>query len=518
MTHTAPDGVFHLGPGVRLCPGKDDSGVLIQPEPLRAIRVNPSARRLMDKCRNGLPASDIAGNPNVLAFFDSLCQARLLDWRPRPWAEGDSPPFVSIIVPVYNRGNEIGECLASLLALDYPETRREIIVVDDGSTDDTVEKVRDYPARLLRLPRNEGQSAARNRAVEAARGDIIAFIDSDCIADPKWLAELTPYFQDGRVALVGGYVDSYYNRTRLDRFESVGSPLNMGDETLIGAGDRSVLYVPTCNMLVRRAAYEAVGGLDAALRVGEDVDLCWRVLGAGHRLMYVPKGRVKHKHRNRFWPGFLRRFDYGVSEPALYAAHSRAAKRFPWQTGGLLFLGSAGLGFVTQSWLFLPVAGIVPAAEADLRRRGIHRACGAAMPLGFREILRATLRSHLLLAFYLSHHIIRYHLLPLLLLSILLPRLAPLLTAMIVFPIIVGYTRKRPRTDPLSYGFFFIMEQLFYGAGVLWGSIRHRHLKCYRIAFANAGFLKKSPLNIRSWFRPRTGIFKWTLFRSNTKI
>ncbi len=518
MTPTAPDGTFHLGPGVRLCPGKDDSGVLIQTDPLRAIRVNPSARRLLEKCWTGLPASDIADNPTVLAFFDSLCQARLLDWRPRTWAEGDDPPSVSIIVPVYNRGGEIGECLASLLALDYPETCREIIVVDDGSTDDTAEKARNYPVRLLRLPRNRGQSAARNRAVEAARGDIIAFIDSDCIADPEWLAELTPYFQDDRVALVGGYVDSYYNRTRLDRFESVGSPLNMGSEILIGAGDRSVLYVPTCNMLVRRSAYKSVGGLDAALRVGEDVDLCWRVLGAGHRLMYVPKGRVKHKHRNRFWPGFLRRFDYGVSEPALYAAHPRAAKRFPRQTGGLLFLASAGLGLVFKSWLFFPVAGAVLAAEAVLRQRGINRACGVETPLGFREILRATLRSHLLLAFYLSHHIIRYYLLPLLLLSVLLPRLAPLLTALIVFPVVVGYLRKRPRTDPFSYGFFFIIAQLFYGAGVLWGSIRLRHLKCYRIAFANAGFLKKSPLNIRSPFRPWTGIFKWTPFRSNTKI
>jgi mycofactocin system glycosyltransferase len=521
MTGTAPDGTFYLGPGVRLCPGKEESGLLIQPDPLRAIRVNPSARRLLERCRTGVPASAIAGNPDVLAFFDSLCQARLLDWRPRTRSEGGETPFVSIIVPVYNRADDIGECLSSLLGLDYPDTRREIIVADDGSTDETAERVRDYPVRLLRLRRNGGQSKARNRAVEIAEGDIIGFIDSDCIADPRWLTELTPYFQDARVALIGGYVDAYYHRTRLDRFESAGSPLNMGDETLIGAGDKSVLYVPTCNMLVRRSAYRAVGGLDAALRVGEDVDLCWRMLGAGHRLMYVPKGRVAHKHRNRFWPGFLRRFDYGVSEPALYAVHARAAKRFPWQTGGLLFLTLTGSGFIFAPSVFFSAAGAVLLIEAALRKRGMERACGAAVPVRYREFLRAALRSHLMLAFYLSHHLNRYYLLPLLLLSILRPRFAPFLAGLILFPTLVSFLRKRPRTDPVSYGFFFTMEQLFYGAGVLWGSIRHRHLKCYGIAFANAGFLKRSPAQAMCRLKFRLGSWmerpKWIPFRSNSK-
>jgi hypothetical protein len=151
----------------------------------------------------------------------------------------------------------------------------------------------------------------------------------------------------------------------------------------------------------------------------------------------------------------------------------------------------------------------------------MDRACGAAVPLGFPEILRATLRSHLLLAFYLTHHLIRYHLLLLLLLSVIWPRLAPLTLGLVLFPIAVGYLRKRPRIDPVSYGFFFLMEQLSYGAGVLWGSIRHRHLKCYRITFAHAGFLKRSPVKaiarlkhrVRSW----SDVSKWMNFRSNTK-
>lgn len=486
---TLSSGQFFLGPGVTLRPGRDDSGVLIQPDPLRAIRVNSSARGLLEQCRSGLPATSVADDHNVLAFFNALCQARLLEWRPDPLMDEKDAPFVSIIVPVYNRENDIGECLDSLLALDYPESRLEIIVVDDGSADNTVQVVESYPVRLLKLPENQGQSAARNQAAEAAAGKILAFMDSDCIADPNWLLELIPYFQDDRVALVGGYVDAYYSKTRLDRFEAAGSPLNMGNATLIGAGEKSVLYVPTCNMLVRRSAYLEAGGLDASLRVGEDVDLCWRMMDTGHQILYIPRGRVKHKHRNRFWPGFVRRFEYGASEPALYAAHPRAAKRFPRQTGGFLFLGFAGLSAVAVPGAMLPAAGAVLLVEAGLRKRAMDHITAA--PLRYSEVLRATLRSHLLLAFYLTHHIIRYHLIWLTVLSILQPKLAPLVIGIVLFPAIVSFIQKKPQTDPMSFGFFFIMEQVFYGAGVLWGSLRHQHLKCYRIAFANPGFLKK---------------------------
>ncbi len=498
MSPTA-GGAFFLGPGVELHPGPEGGGVLVQPTPLRAIRVNPSARRLLEGCRSGLPARTIAGNPTVVAFFDTLQGARLLEWRPDPLALDADAPLVSIIVAVYNRAGEIGDCLDSLLSLNYPESRREIIVVDDGSTDNTPDVVRTYPVRLLAGAENAGQSAARNRGVEAAAGEIIAFIDSDCIADPDWLADLVPGFGGDRVALVGGYVDAYYRRTRLDRFEAAFSPLNMGEEPLVGEGDRSVLYVPTCNMLVRRSAYQAAGGLDPGRRVGEDVDLCWRLMDEGHRLIYLPRGRVRHKHRSRFWPGFVRRYEYGASEPALYAAHRRAAKRFPWQTGGLLCLCLTAAGTVLAPALLLPSAGAVLLAEAAPRRRAMNRMTAA--PPGFGEILRATARSHLILAFHLTHHTIRYHFPVWLTLPLLWPALAPLSLAVFLFPAIVSFFLRRPRLNPVSHAAFFIAEQVFYGAGVLRGSLRHRHLKCYRITFAHAGFLdhERPP---RFWDRP----------------
>ena len=148
-------------------------------------------------------------------------------------------------------------------------------------------------------------------------------------------------------------------------------------------------------------------------------------------------------------------------------------------------------------------AGALLPIEAALRKRGMDRACGAQVPLRFREILWATLRSHVMLVFYLTHHLLRYHLLPLLLIAVIRPSLAPLILGLMVFPTGVSYLRKRPRIDPVSYAFFFLMEQLFYGAGVLWGSMRQRHLKCYRITFAHAGFLGRSPVQAISRFKSR---------------
>ncbi len=143
-------------------------------------------------------------------LFDRLCQVGLLEWKP---PEHGFEPFVSIVVPVYNRADEIGACLESLLSLDYPASKREIIVVDDASEDRTAAVVAQWDVKLIKRESNHGQSAARNVGVAAATGEIVAYIDSDCIADPSWLRDLVPYFQDSRNVLVGGYVDSFYRKT-----------------------------------------------------------------------------------------------------------------------------------------------------------------------------------------------------------------------------------------------------------------------------------------------------------------
>lgn len=483
MTDARPRGRFILKPGLRLIAG-EGGGILLQPTPLRLLRLNTAAFALLQRCQtesflenNDTLTSDRSAAA-TFAFLDSLWQAGLMQWQPAPDAEA---PLVSIVIPVYNRAREIGDCLEVVLSLNHQAARREIIVVDDGSTDDTVAVVRHYPVNLLVQPCNRGQSAARNAGVRAARGEIIALLDSDCIADPDWLKELLPYFRDSRVALVGGYVGSFFRESWLDRYEEVQSPLNMGREVAFGTTAASDFYVPTCNVLIRKDAYLEVGGLDESLRLGEDVDLCWRLKEKGRRLLYVPCGQVRHKHRNRFREFLARRFDYGTSEAFLFSRHGQVKKRFPWKPAALGFLSCCCLGLLKGAWLLWPLAGLLAASEAWRHHRQLREKTGA--PLGFVTVLRATLKDYFAAAFYLTYHLIRYYLLLLLLLAIFLPALAPLVAVLILFPTAVEFARKKPRLGLPWFMCFYLAEQACYQAGVFWGCLIWENFRPYHLVF-----------------------------------
>ncbi len=502
MKH-APPGRFRLCAGVEFFDA-DESGVILQHRPFRILRINGAAARALRLCRREVSLEtdpDIPdGNPAaVQPFIDSLCQAGILEWVP------PAPPpdrLVSVIVPVYNRAHEIGACLASLLALDHP--RIEIIAADDGSTDDTVSAVRRHGVNIAALSCNQGQSAARNAGVRAANGDIIAFTDSDCIADPGWISELIPFFEDPRIALVGGFVDACYTASALDRYEAVKSPLNMGDKPVIGAGRESVLYVPACNMLVRKEAFDQVGGFDETRRVGEDVDLCWRLKKQGWRIMYVPRGVVRHKHRNRFSEAFGRRFDYGVSEPALYAAHPEAAKRFPWQFWGLAIFGLIMAVLLTMSAVFLWPVPLILLGETAYKKMRLEKMTRTPYP--FKKIFTGAFRSHFLLIYYLSYHMVRYYLIPMVVLACLFPGLAPAAAFFLLLPAGVDYFTKKPGMLPPAFLFFFWAEQAAYQSGVFYGCIREKCFRPYRISFAWSGFLAgKLPFNALAEYLNKKG-------------
>jgi mycofactocin system glycosyltransferase len=479
-------GAFNLLPGVRLIEG-DPGGVILRASPLKTVRVNAAAFDILKRCESGFSPENVGSfatgkNPDqVLSFLDAMCLAQVLRWTP---SRQIVAPFVSIIVPVYNRANQVGECLESLLHLNYPSERREIIVVDDASTDGTADVVRSYgdEIKLLVQHKNLGQSAARNAGTSVAAGDIVAFIDSDCIAHPNWLFDLTVYFQDPRIALVGGFVDSYFRESRLDRYEEARSPLNMGDHMFVCNSSDSDFYVPTCNMLVSKSAFLQAGGLDESLRVGEDVDLCWKLRKLGHRLVYVPEGSVGHKHRNRFWPAFKRRFDYGTSEPILFDRHREVKKRFPCRLSALLFLGSCCAGLVTKPLFFFAFSIAVVTASVLRNRAAISKKTDVGLSL--LEIIKATLKNFQATGYYLSLHFVRYYLLLAIALLIIFPSAAPLWLTLVFFPMIVEYFKLRPRLSLPLFMFYFAAEQIFYQAGVFSMCFRMRSFRCYRLALS----------------------------------
>jgi glycosyltransferase involved in cell wall biosynthesis len=234
-----------------------------------------------------------------------------------------SVPFVSVVVPVLDGERTIGDCLRSLCAVEYPEERREIIVVDNGSRDASAAIIRRFPVSCFEEPRR-GPANARNRGVAASRGDIIAFTDADCVASTQWLHELIDAFGAG-VGGVAGEILPYPPRTPAERYAA--RIRHLSPQRYLG---RAVLpFAVTANLAFRRMVFDTIGGFDpAAPRGGESTDFCTRfVRGTGLRLRYAPRAAVFHRHRQTAWALFRQQFGYGRGHAYLYGKYR---DEIPW--------------------------------------------------------------------------------------------------------------------------------------------------------------------------------------------
>jgi cellulose synthase/poly-beta-1,6-N-acetylglucosamine synthase-like glycosyltransferase len=200
-------------------------------------------------------------------------------------------PDLSIIAPVCNAENEVSKLLDSLTNLDYPQDRMEIIIVDNKSTDNTKEVVKKYPVKLLEENEFQSSYAARNKGIKYASGDILAFIDSDCIASPKWLIEGVRSFSDD-ADLVGGKVEFYFsdNKSAAEMYDSI---TNMQIEHNIK--ERNV--AKTANLFVKSSLFDEVGMFPHHATSGGDVQWTAMATRAGYKLVYAPDAIVKHPAR-----------------------------------------------------------------------------------------------------------------------------------------------------------------------------------------------------------------------------
>lgn len=199
---------------------------------------------------------------------------------------------ISVVVPVYNGGRTVGATIEHLLAQSLPP--REIIVVDDGSTDDTPELLRSFGRRITLLRKsNGGPASARNVGVRAATGDLVAFTDSDCLPDKEWLAELAKGFYAPEIAGAGGVVRGASPGLVGEYVDMLGS-LNPGF-----ASGGQVIHLVTANACFRREALVGANLFDERFRKpgGEDTELSIRLRSAGHKLAYVERAVVLHQHK-----------------------------------------------------------------------------------------------------------------------------------------------------------------------------------------------------------------------------
>lgn len=205
-------------------------------------------------------------------------------------------PTVSVIVPVYNGAGTIAACLESVASQDYPAGAYEVIVVENGSTDDTTAIVERYPVRLLHSE-DRGPAAARNVGLASTESEIVALTDADCIADPNWLTELVKPYADAGIGGVGGAILAYDHpdRTAVEAFSAQHSPL-----VNYMSGEHEYLpHLYTANASYRRELVARVGGFNARMVTADDVDLSWRIqLQTGAKVGYAPGAIVRHQHRS----------------------------------------------------------------------------------------------------------------------------------------------------------------------------------------------------------------------------
>jgi lipopolysaccharide/colanic/teichoic acid biosynthesis glycosyltransferase/glycosyltransferase involved in cell wall biosynthesis len=229
----------------------------------------------------------------------------------------ETQPRVSVVVPAYNAVQTLPLCLAALGAQDFPSTSYEIIVVDDGSIDDTAPIACAAGVQVI-TQAHAGPAAARNRGAAAARGELVLFTDADCAPVPGWISALVAAFAD---PLVAGAKGAYLTRQReiVPRFTQLEF-LERYDRL---AGAEMIDFVDTYSAAYRRDVFLANNGFDTIFPTAsvEDQELSFRLAEKGYRLVFVPAAQVYHRHNPTLRAYARRKFLIGYWKSLLAQWH-----------------------------------------------------------------------------------------------------------------------------------------------------------------------------------------------------
>lgn len=432
------------------------SDVLFGGSPPRLMRLSAAGARVFQDLRYRPVASPVSG-----ALARRLTDTGLA--HPRPPATGH-PGDVTVIIPVRGRVAKLGRCLTAL-GSQYP-----VIVVDDGSADadGIAAACRASGAQLLRRPVNGGPAAARNDGLALAATPLVAFCDSDCAAGPDWITALAGHFADPMVGAVAPRVRPQAGQTVTGRYTAARAPADMGTREARVLPLTRVGFLPTAALLVRREA--AAAGFDPALRYGEDVDLIWRMTGAGWRVRYDPSAEVRHVEPERWAPVLTRRFWYGTSAAPLARRHPGKVPPLVLQAGPAAAVAAMVAGRPVTA---LAAYGVAVGQLVQLLRQW------DVPPRGVLKPMAASVRETWLGAGQWS---IQFAL-PLLAAGIARPggrswrtRAArrAALASLLAGPPAMAWLRSRPQLDPVRFAAAYLADEMAYGAGVCAGAARER--------------------------------------------
>jgi mycofactocin system glycosyltransferase len=477
---------YGLAPGSRLLEAKGKK-FLLSAYPLRRFEVNEAAWLVLGALDGRTPLHELVESPTqaLVRFLDHKVDLGMLraSYDAQPPAEW---PEVGIVVPAYGDLPGLRRCLDALAALRYPREKYSVTVVDDCTPFSLLDELRgvDFSGLTtswLHLKSNMGPATARNAgagvfAVPTPKGasaaspaaSLLAFVDSDCVPDAHWLESLVPILDDPLLGAVGGGVNGLKTTGLLARYESACASLNMGGRAgVAGLPESRVSYLPSCNLIVKRSAFEEVCGFRAGMRLGEDVDFCWRLTAAGHGLFYQPAGLVYHDYRARWAPFLNRKRAYAFSESWLRRHHRGHFS----SRGRVAFLLALVLAATALALRYPPglAAALIPLLGPRMagiwRNRGALRTAGVLGAMG--AVPRGTAGQWLQQCRWFSRHTLVLWL-PLL---VLLPRLAPLQGFVFALGLLGEWLARKPGIPAGVFVLGFAGECLAYSLGRVQGEL-----------------------------------------------
>lgn len=420
------------------------------------MRLSHSGAELLDRWLAGRYSSDTEA---AVQLRQRMLDAGLLHpvWAPADLAHHR----IGVVVPVLD--DLVG--LAALLAavrIDLPTA--PIVVVDDGSTDPSqvFAIAVEAEATVVRHEVNQGPSAARNDGVRAlADVDIVLFVDADVIPERHSIGTLIGHFNDEAVVAVAPRVRAAVGSSALARYEAEHSPLDMGDTSARVQRGSETPYVPTTMLAVRLSAFDHVGGFDTRLRIGEDVDLIWRLLDNSGVVRFEPRAVARHRNRGDWKKLAQQRHDYGRAAADL-------DKRFPGHVAPVDLPGAT-----LAAWLMFWLGGI-PGAVAGLGVAAVdavrlERRLASADD--DREVRQLVFRSHGRTGHWLGRAVTRTWLPAFAAASLFSTRARVALGAAALVPPAVDWILRLPPLDPARYIGARLLDDAAYCSGVWRGVI-----------------------------------------------
>jgi len=232
---------------------------------------------------------------------------------------------ISIVIPAFNEGKNIIECVRSLKAQGFPKNDFEIIPVDNNSTDNTLELIKNLNISYT-VEYKKGPAAAKNAGIKIATGNIIAFIDGDCIATKDWLKNIVSGFNKPDVGCVAGSITAMKddNLSHMERFLIKKGYLSQAQHI----EHQFLPFAAAANVAYRKEVFDKIGLFDEKLFVGEDADLSWRMqLFTNYKIKYISGAAVFHPYESKRKQLFRQKRRHAYGSVMLYKKYKKYRQR-----------------------------------------------------------------------------------------------------------------------------------------------------------------------------------------------